>query len=517
MPIDLGKLAGGFVESTGELLLGFAVGEALHKALEPESVELGQAAWKVNPVRAVDPITAAAIVAENVQARPWGAGEALAAGIDGSRFDAIVGELLNAPGLPSLFEAWRRDLIDDGTFTHGLRKAKLEPLWDQALHALKARLLSLDELANARQQGFVDKARQLDESRLQGLDEERAEILFELSGLPPGVDVGQRAANRNLVDRPTFDAIVREGHTKTKYTDLLWAMRQPILGATDYAGLYLRGWITKEERDAGGALSGYSPAQMEQLYLERGRPAAPVQMFTAWARGVDGPDGVPMDEAQFLKGVKESDIRPEWGPMLWGIRHAYPSLFQLRAAVQNGGITPARALTIMRYQRYEDADATAIVAAWVHGGGAAQKAETKAELRTEYEAGYVTEAEFRTALTALGFTGQVLDREVHLGDAARIKTMRDRVVDAIRDEYLNHEIDENEATARLGTVHVLGEGASGLLALWTFDRDQVRRRMTEAQLAKAYKKGLLTKPVALERLADLGYSSADATQLLAEA
>jgi hypothetical protein len=259
--------------------------------------------WTVHPSHPLSAGEAAGIVAEDVERADWGRTEAAYSGIDGTRFDALLGEALNAPGLADLFEAWRRDLIDDAAFEHGLRKAKLEPKWDAPLRGLKSKLLSLSDLANARQQGFVSDARQRKESEEQGIDAERADILFELSGLPLGVETMQQAVNRGLADEATFRQAVREGHTKTKYTDLAFALREPILHATDYAGLYLRGWITEAEMNVGGALSGYTPEQMHLLYLNRGRPAAPGQMATAAARGIKGPTGKPVDREQFITAI----------------------------------------------------------------------------------------------------------------------------------------------------------------------------------------------------------------------
>src|SRR5205823_11989738 len=140
----------------------------------------------------------------------------------------------------------------------------------------------------------------------------------EAAGLPPGWAEGLAMLRRGIITEADFAEIVRTGHTKTKWTPQLLQLRTQVLSASEYATLYRKGWITQGVMNAGGALTGHTPEQMNLLYLSQGRPAAPQQMATAWARGVDGPDGRPMDEAQFLKGIRESDIRPEWGPMLWG-------------------------------------------------------------------------------------------------------------------------------------------------------------------------------------------------------
>ncbi len=184
------------------------------------------------------------------------------------------------------------------------------------------------------------------DEKLQGTLEQRLGASFklvsdQLEQVFRGVGEMQTARNRGLVDDATFAQAIREGHTKTKYTGLADALRHPVLSAVQYSTLFLKGWIDKGARDKGGALTGYTTEQMDLLYLAQGRPAAPGQMATAACRGIDGPKGRPVDREQFLDAIKQSDIRPEYGPMLWDTRFLYPPLFQISRLVAAGDIDPA--------------------------------------------------------------------------------------------------------------------------------------------------------------------------------
>jgi hypothetical protein len=459
-------------------VLGYALGTAAGPSLEPFVQDLANEGWAISQSMPLDAEVAAAVAAEDVDSYDRMATEATLTGFNGDRFKDLYGETLNAPGLGELFEAWRRNLIDDATFTHGLRKAKLEPRWDAPLLALKERLLGLEQLANARQQGFIDVDRQHAEAALQGQDAERADIAFELSGLPLGVETMQFAANRGLADRPTFDQAIREGHTKTKYTDLAWALRQPVLSAATYRTLHLKGWISVDEMNAGGALHGYTPEQMNLLYLEAGRPAAPAQMATAAARGIDGPDGRPMDEAQFLKGIRESDIRPEWGPMLWESRFLYPPLFQLSRLVTAGAISADLAAEWARKDRYPPEVVDALHAYWSQG--TATKADT------------------------------------HLGKA------QTQLWTTLHRSYLSGESSEAEVGAALPRAGVAAASVPDVLATWDEERTIIRKQLSPAQVKKAYAEQVLnpetgaawTKDEATAALVARGYSTADATTFL---
>jgi hypothetical protein len=473
-PFKFLPFVGGAI-STGA---GFAVGAATAPTLRPVLQDLENLTWAAHASRPLDADIAAGIVAEDVEQRDWGANEAVQGGIDGPRFDALLGEALNAPGIPQLFEAWRRDLISDAAFEHGLRKAKLEPRWDAPLKALKARLLTLSDLANARQQGFVDEGRQHSESQLQGLDAGRADILFQLSGLPLGVETMQQALNRGLVTRAEFDQAIREGHTKTKYTDLAESLRHPVLTAPEYATLHLKGWITGAEMNAGGALHGFTAEQMNLLYLARGRPAAPGQMATAAARGIDGPAGRPVDRAQFLTAIRQSDIRPEYGPMLWDARFLYPPLFQLTRLVQAGAIDADTAREWAVKDRYPPEVVNALHAYWSQGTAAkgdthVGKAQTQlwSTLHRAYMAGDATDALVRQKLPQAGVSAVAVD---------------------------------------------------GVIETWNHEREVQRQRITPAQVKKAYLKAVPNEATgaawtyddALAELLSRGWSHVDATTFL---
>ena len=454
------------------LILGIGVGEALAAALEPQAVAIRQAEYKSDPNVAIDPATASAIVAEAVELRDWGAAEAQQFGIDGDRFDAIIGEALNAPDVSTLYALWRRGLIDQAGFVHGLRKAKLEGRWDEALIEARNVLLSSDELANAQQQQFIDEARANEEAALQGVTAERQQIRFRLAGLPPGVETALQMLRRRIIDAATFRQIVAEGHTKTKYTDDLLALEQVVLGAQTYAGLHLRGWIDEAAMVAGGELTGYTQAQMDLLYKEHGRPATGRQVFIGLRRGgsYNGPT-TGIDPA-FIDAIRQSNIRPEWTNLLWAQRFTYPSAFVLRGLTQSGDLTQAETERILLFEGWEPALAAKVSARWAGGVGTAGKELTKAELMTEFEGGYITENELRDHLTALGYSGPSLDLEVHLGDARRIRGWRDKAITALGKRYVASTMDSTAADGYLVEIGVPDPGTrASIIRIWDIERE----------------------------------------------
>lgn len=494
----------------------FAMGSAVAPALRPLVQDIYNATWATHPTRPVDPMTLAVGVAKGKVTPANGAAEAAKSGIDGTNFDRLVAIAGESPGTAIAFQLWRRGVIGEAGFRRAIQREELDAEFVDALIQIHDVLLSPADLAMMRQQGFIDVARQHAESAQQGVTNERADLLFEISGLPPGIEMALEMLRRQIIDAAEFAQIVREGHTKTKYTDELLALRTPLLAAATLVNLYLRGWITQADYHGRMAAHGFNATEADDWYDSAGRPAAPVQMFTAWARSVDGPDGVPMNEAQFLKGIRQSDIRPEWGPMLWGIRHAYPSLFQLRRAVQDGGITRARALTILRYERYEDADAVALVDSWLVGSGTTAKGLTATDLATEYEALWITRASYVAALQQIGYSLDNANAKADAEDARRARLARNSRVELIGRRYIAHGIGRDQTVTELGTANVPARVRDSLLVEWDAMRALTPDALTAAQIKKAFGSALITRAEAVSRLEAKNYDLADANIYLDE-
>jgi hypothetical protein len=319
---------------------------------------------------------------------------------------------------------------------------------------------------------------------------------------------------RGIIDEATFAQIVREGHTKTKYTDDLLALKEQVLTATDYAGLRLRGWITPAESYTGGALTGYSQEQMDQLWLNRGRPATTHQAFIGLARGgeYDGAtDGVP--EA-FKLAVLQSDIRPEWTNLLWHSRYSYPSAFVLRGLTQSGDLTQAQTEQVLLYEGWEPGFAKTVSSKWAESAGAGAKDATAANLRAEYEGLFITRDELVAALVKLGYDQTEALMLAHLGDAARVKKYRDAVVTAVYKAFLAHDVQDADARATLTADGISSDAIDDLLRVWKLELMAARRNLTPAQIGAAYRRGTLTQADAVAELVARGYSEADADALL---
>jgi len=368
-----GKFFGNTV-STGA---AFASGVAVAPTLEPVVQELVNEAWSHYQSKPLDYGEWAEIVAEDVDKLPPGETEAKKHGIKPSDFDELVQAVLNAPGVGELLVMWRRNAISDDQFLHGLRKARLELLWDDGLAKLKDNYLdpavvalgivrdtipdpglqvgAHDTTGSDVPQGDQYPRDPLAEFAAGGIDEARARVMVQNIGLPmPPV----RAANayfRHIINKASYYLSVAQSDSRPAWADAILEEARQILTAHDWVELRLRGWIKDADMYAGTALHGMSEEDTDRLFKVLGRPMTHHQVFLAKRRG--GEYGVtPADiDADFLKSLEESNERPEWYGLEWAYRFTQPSAFVIRQYLKDGG-DPAWAQKKLWFEGWEQSD-----------------------------------------------------------------------------------------------------------------------------------------------------------------
>lgn len=461
-----------------QLLLSFALGNAAAPAIEPFAQSLSNDAWAAHAVKPPPAVLMAQGVAQGQVSPAAAYAWAKEQGFDTSQMDAMVNVANVGPGAAYAFDMWRRGLIDQAGFARAIKRLGVEDQWLAGLEGLHDVLLSSAELAMAQQQGFIDQARADSEGALQGVTSERQQIRFEMSGLPPGVETALQMLRRNIIGTTEFAQIVREGHTKTKYTGELLQLQDQVLSAATYVRAYLKGHITQTQMHTGGALTGYKPADLDLWYLTEGRPATAHQIHIGYMRGATLP-GASSEQDAIATAVKQSDIRPEYTDLIYAGRDTFPSLFQSNRLVQAGAIDAATA------------------ADWA----------TKSGLN----AGAVKVLEAYWQTLSGGSTG-----DPHVAKAqTQLWTTTHR-------SYVSEESGDQQATTALQAAGVAVGSIPAILNLWGHERTLIRKQLTPAQVKKAWAEAVQnpatgaawTRDEALAALIARGYSANDAATFL---
>jgi hypothetical protein len=495
-------------------ILGYAIGTAAGPSLEPFVQDLANLAWTENQVMPPDAMILAEGVAQGqvdpAQAQTW----ASQTGFGTEQFQALVDIANVGPGIGYAYEAWRRGLLTQAEFTTALKRTGLEEQWNAALVGLHDTLLSSQELANLQQQGFVTEDEANAEGGLQGVTPGRQQLRFEAAGLPPGIAEGLTMWRRGIIDQPTFDQIVREGHTKTKYTGALEQLKAQPLSHLQYVEARVRGWIDNAAMYAGGALWGFSQADMDTLHKTHGRPLSWHQVWIGLQRGGKRLDptadltaaSLGIDET-FFAALQQSDIQQQWYDLAWAQRYSYPAPFVLRTLAQAGEIDAATLTQVLTYIGWEPTFITKVVDAWTGGTGttAAQKKQTLSHLTQEYLSGALSAANLTTLLTtSLGYTAQQAADEIALAEFNASKAARTKATNAIGKRVIALQLSPADATTALEQMGWPAGAVEKFIAAWNEERLATLTTLTVSQIAAALKAGALLASQATPLLQDLG-------------
>ena len=481
-------------------ILGYALGVASGPALEPFVQDLANEAWASTQFLPLDAEVAAAVAAEDVDAYDRMAAEATLTGLNGDRFKDLYGETLNAPGVGELITLLRRNAEVGIDFAHGLRKAKLETQWDDALRNLASARLSPQEIAlgivrstvadpgllavtldttGGRVPAYpVWPGDALAEARTGGFDEDRLRVLVGAIGLPMSAQQAASAYFRQIIELADYNRAILEGDTRPEWAPYILEQARQILTASQYVEGHLRGWIDTATMYAGTGKHGMSQADTDLLFQISGRPITLKQITTGLARGGTYPSTYADVPEPYRKSLQEGNIRPEWASLDYANRYTYPSGFQIRAEAQAGRLTHDQTVQILLEIGWSPKWADFFAASWTSG-------------TTAVADPHVTKAQ-------------------------------NQLWNTVHTSYKNGEITEQDAAASLGAAGVSAAAAPAVLQVWNEERTVIRKQLTPAQIKKAWVEAVLnattgqawTRDDALAALIARGYSPSDAATFL---
>lgn len=483
------------------ILLGAAVGGAASAALEPVFEPARQQAWENAPNRLLAPPVIARLIAQGgIPLDDNARNHVKREGFREDSLNALVYLETVVPGFGEAVRILRRDPSFADLFTHALVKQGIDTRYYDGLTDLQHERLDPAVIALAIVRGIIadphtanypdgflpvgpptaegnvkafptSPINGMTEAEAAGWNDQRLFVQTAISGRPMGPEAAAAGVFRGVLKPADYQRAIAEGDVRNEWAQAIFDVARQIPSPSDYVRMAIKGWIKPDDMHAGAARHGMSADDVDLLYLAAGRPAAPGQMATAVARGVDGPDGTPMDETQFLKGIRESDIRPEWGPMLWGIRYQYPPLFQLSRLVQSGAIDGDTAAAWAANDRYAPEVIEALRKSWNAGAAASTT-------------------------------------------ATRAKTAQTQAIAAVKKSFMRGDDTPELAIIALEQLGLDNAEAEQVVHYWQTELTFTAKLLTPAQIKKAYSENLKDRDTAIAELVAQHFSVADANTFL---
>lgn len=505
---DIGGILGGLGERSLSEIFGFGIGTALGNALQPESTGLAQEAWGLNPTLVLDAQTLAILVRLGLLTIDQAEDDAKQTGINRERLAQLVQGSYIPPGSGELLELYRRGELSIEETRTALMYGGMDGRYVDEYLRLQKVLLSPADAAMARQQGFLTADEATARSALQGVDAEDADILFKMSGLPPGAEQMIDLWRRGEVDEARVRQSLIEGHIKIDYADDVLKLRYQPLSASVAAEALIRQRMTEEQAVAIADKNGISRDDFLMWSNMMGRPIATGQALQLARRG-------QFTYPQFVDAVARSDVRTEFAPDLWNLRRVIPPLFQVNRLVSSGSITDELATQYIIEDGYDKELAAAIV----HSGSAHKTAGTRHLAATQidalYESGLESHDWALQHLMSLGYSQDEATWHLELLDSRRLLSALQAELNTIHRTYVGHKIDKLTASNELDTLGMRSSVRDDLLDTWTFEREANVTRLTNAQIGRAVKLGIIDAATGIARWMENGYSQEDADVLAA--
>jgi hypothetical protein len=370
------------------LVFGSAIGAAGATAIEPQIEPARQRAWSRNKNKILDPGTAAQMVAQAIIALSDAVDEAGRNGYDEVRTEALIQLALRAVPYSEALELWRRGKINEADVDHALAKSQIDARYWMPLKELFYNRLDAPVIALAIVRGIMadpgflpvgppttegkikafptSPLDPLVEAKAQGIDRDRLFVETAIAGRPMGPESAAHAVFRSIIEKVDYQRAIAEGDVRNEWAEAIFEAARAIPSATNFVEGRLRGWIDDAAMNAGTARQGMSPDDTHLLFQIHGRPPSWHQIWIGLQRGgtYDGP--LDVIAPAFLKGLQESDLRPEWYNLLWHSRYNYPTAFVLRSLAEAGDITEAQAHEILGFEGWEPTLAATVAAKWAN-------------------------------------------------------------------------------------------------------------------------------------------------------
>jgi hypothetical protein len=435
-----------------------------------------------------------------------GVSEAAKSAIDATNYDILLDTLRTPPSSGEALELTRRGKLDDQQLKLILARGGMDPEWiEEYVDLLRIHLTPAD-LAMARQQGFINDQEQHAHTIIQGLTVGDADLLFEMSGLPPGAEQMIELWRRGLIDEARVRQALIEGHIKIKYADDVLKLKMQPLSASIAAEALIRQRIPESQAIAIAEKNGITQEDFLLWSNMLGRPIATGQALQLARRG-------EFTFTQFKEAVARSDVRTEYADDLWKLRRVIPPLFQVSRLLAAGSIPRSLGVKYIMEDGYDAELAHAIADA----AGKHKTAKTRDLAATQIDALYESGLETRKwaidALIGLGYDANEAEWHLELLEAKRLLAALQSDLSLIHRSYVNHKITEEQAQQNLDKLQMRTEARDLLLQTWTNERTHNIARLTNAQIGMALKHANMPRAEAVRRWQENGYPLDDAQWL----
>ncbi|HET9247708.1 MAG TPA: hypothetical protein VFO15_18030 [Xanthobacteraceae bacterium] len=197
----------------------------LQAALQPHVNSLAQQAWSRDENLVLTPAELALAVIKNTMTHADAVAEVGDSGINPARFDVMVNNTGEPPGIAELLQALRRGIIDQTRLAHGVRQSRVRDEWLDVITALRYAPPPAGEVVAGRVKEHLTDAEYHQKLSEAGTDPANAAWMLAAAGRPYGIEQALHLLNRGVIDEARVRQVIAQSDVNTEFTDDILELR----------------------------------------------------------------------------------------------------------------------------------------------------------------------------------------------------------------------------------------------------------------------------------------------------
>ena len=425
-------------------------------------------------------------------------------------------------------EALRRGIIkaegrgpDSTSYRQAIAESRLHDKWGGVLFDLTRALLSPPAAAEAVVRGFLTGEAGAKVAALSGVPGDDFAIMVNLAGDAPSPTALAEALRRGIIPLdsgdpsiPGFMQGIQQGRLANKWAPMLQLLSMLWPTPTDALEARLTGQVTTAESQALYAKFGGDPQYFDLLFHTRGEGPTPLELGILANRGIIPWEGTGPDVTTFEQGVHETRFRNKWLDAYRALAVYRPPESTIVVMLEHGIITNEQAADMLS-KLGMDNDTVAMYLSEAHFNEVSQYRGTTVDtVLTAYHEQLLTLDQATQILTDLHVDPLSAKIMVELQGIKRAFAAVNNVVSRIRTLYAARKITVGTVTDALTKLGIPADNIQGMVSAWSLENSISVKVLTEAQILKAWKLGILSDDETSTELQNIGYTPFDAYVLM---
>lgn len=365
------------------------------------------------------------------------------------------------------------------------------------------------ELALAVVRGEASEGDAAHEARKSGTAEGRFDLLTRITGEAIAIEQLLLLYRRGQIDEGRLERGIRQSRIRNEWVPEVKQLRYAPPGAGEVIAAAVQNHLSIPEATRHLANAGIDPAEFQWLYETAGSPPGLHELLDLLNRG-------EFSENDMRQAIRESRVKDKYVDAMLKLRVHLMPMRTIVSAVRQGVIDDGAALQKLAHLGVPADDAAILVKEGHSTKTAGVREASASQVVQSYELGMVNKDAAHAQLVKLKFDDESANLLLDLGDHRRQMALRERAANRIGSAYIAHHTDRTTASAALDRIGMNTDERDHLLQLWEQERNTNVRTLTEAQIIRLMKKGLLTEAEAVARHIALGYTEPDARLLVSE-